>query len=131
MRTIRKLVVGALLCSAGLLLSLPAAAEEELPFVAGDAWMDSAPVLKRSYLIGVGNLLNAEYAYQKEFGPPSDKHSTIARFYEGIEDLSLDQVIDRIDAWYKKNPKKRDMTVLEVIWLDMVRPNLPESRLYH
>jgi hypothetical protein len=84
--------------------------------------------LKRAYLVGVSNLMSAEYVYQKEFGPPPDKQTTIQRLYEEIDEVTLDGAIDRIDKWYEDHPDQLDMTVLEVIWLDMVRPNLPESR---
>ena len=108
----------------------PAVAEEDVPFVAGEAWLKTAAPLKRAYLIGVANLMSVEYAFQMETGPPPDKQTTIRRLFEEIDDISLDETVDRIDQWYKKHPDKMDMTVLEVIWVDMVRPNLPASRRY-
>jgi hypothetical protein len=113
------------------LLCAGAASAQEVPFIDGQLWKDSAPVLKRAYLIGISNLLNAEYAYQKEFGPPPDKQTSIQRLYEAIDEVTLDGAAGRIDAWYKANPDKMETTVLEVIWLDMVRPNRPDSRRYH
>jgi len=98
--------------------------------VAGEMWGQTAPVVKRAYLVGVSNLMVAEYLYQKEFGPPDDRQTVIQRLYEGVDDVTLDQVIERIDAWYQKNPDKLDTTVLEVVWLDLVRPNLPAARRY-
>lgn len=109
--------------------SAPAFAED-VPYIDGKLWKDSAPILKRTYLVGISNLMSAEYAYQKEYGPPPDDQTVIRRLYEEIDDLTLDGVVDRIDAWYTAHPDKQATTVLEVIWLDMVRPNLPESRRY-
>ena len=94
-------------------------------------WKKSAPILKRTYLVGFSNLLSAEYAVQKTFGPPPDDQTAIQRLYEEIDDVTLDEAVSRIDAWYEANPDEMDTTVVEVIWLDMVRPNLPESRRYH
>jgi hypothetical protein len=125
----RNLIVGVLLASALLVWSVPAAAED-VPFVDGTSWKKSAPVLKRAYLIGLSNLMSAEYAYQKEFGPPPDMQTSIQRLYEEIDEVTLDGAIDRIDQWYESHPDQLDMTVIEVIWLDMVRPNLPASRRY-
>ena len=48
----------------------------------------------------------------------------------GQHRLTLDEAIDRIDPWYKAHPDQLDTTVIEVIWLDRVRPNLPASRRY-
>jgi hypothetical protein len=116
--------------AAALGLASPAAAED-VPFVDGTMWKKSAPILKRTYLVGFSNLLSAEYAYQKEFGPPPDRQTAIQRLYEEIDDVTLDGVIAKIDAWYGANPEQMDTTVVEVIWLQMVRPNLPESRRYN
>lgn len=114
----------------GFLVPASAGAEEHVPFVDGKMWGDSAPILKRTFLVGVANLMTAEYLYQKDTGPPPDHQTTIRRLYEEIDDVTLDQAIERIDAWYEKNPGKLNTTVLEVIWLDMVKPNLPPSRDY-
>ena len=123
----RNLFIGALLAVAFLAWSVPVAAED-VPFVDGESWKKSAPILKRAYLIGVSNLMSAEYAYQQEFGPPPVMQTAIQRLYEEIDDVTLDQAIERIDKWYEAHPDHLDTTVIEVIWLDMVRPNLPESK---
>ncbi len=68
--------------------------------------------------------MSAEYAFQKESGFPDDSKSSIRRVYEGTDEATLDEAVKRIDDWYKNNPDKIDETVLEVIWLDMVEPNL-------
>lgn len=120
----------ATLVAATLALASPAAAED-VPFVDGTMWEKSAPILKRTYLVGFSNLLSAEYLYQQEFGPPPDRQTAIQRLYEEIDDVTLDGAIGKIDAWYEANPKQMDTTVVEVIWLQLVRPNLPESRRYN
>ena len=116
------------IAAAALVLASPAAAED-VPLVDGTMWKKSAPILKRTYLVGISNLMSAEYAVQKEFGPPDDQ-TAIQRMYEEIDDMTLNEAVEQIDAWYAANPGKMDTTVLEVIWLDMVRPNLPASRRY-
>ena len=128
MGVIRKLaLIGAV---SSLFLAGGVAAEETVPFVDGTMWKKSAPVLKRTYLVGMSNLLVAEYLYQQDWGPPPDRQTAIQRLYEEIDDVTLDGAIERIDAWYKSNPDKLDTPVLGVIWLDMVKPNLPPSRDY-
>ena len=89
-----------------------ATAEEDVPFVDGKLWLASVPGEKQAYLIGISNLMSAEYAFQKEMGPPPDGQTTIQRLYEEIDDVTLDEAVERIDAWYARNPGKKDMTVL-------------------
>jgi len=117
--------------AAAFLAVSSASAAEDVPFVDGTMWKKSAPILKRTYLVGFSNLMSAEYAYQKEFGPPPDRQTAIQRLYEEIDDVTLDGAVAKIDAWYAANPDKMDTKVIEVIWLDMVSPNLPDSRRYN
>lgn len=113
-----------------LLAAAPAAADGDVPFVDGEMWLSSTKSAKRAYLIGISNLLSAEYAFQQKFGPPPDNQTAIQRLYEEIDDETLDGTVARIDAWYKSNPDEKSEAVLGVIWIDMVEPNLPESRKY-
>jgi hypothetical protein len=120
----RRWMAKTLLVTAIVILGVgPASASEDVPFVDGEMWQATAAPLKRAYLIGVANFLSAEYVFQKKNGFPPDSQSSIRSAYEGIDDVTLDEAIARIDGWYAKNPEKNDTAVLEVIWLDMVEPN--------
>ncbi len=131
MGVIRRLGVSGAVAGALCVAGFAAVADETVPFVDGTMWKKSAPVLKRTYLVGISNLLVAEYLYQKDWGPPPDNQTSIQRFYEGLDNDTLDAAVERIDAWYEANPNQLDTTVLEVIWVQLVEPNLPASRRYH
>ena len=78
-----------------------------------------------SYIVGLSNLLDAEYAFQQKSGnPPSSDQSFIVTLWENVDDLTLDECVDRIDQWYENNPADMDTVVIDVIWVDMVEPNL-------
>jgi len=110
-----------LLISISLALVAGSAMAKEMPIVDGALWTKSTTLGKHSYLIGVSNLLEIEYSYQKRNGQqPSDDQSIIRRLFENTADLTLDQMARRIDRWYQKNPDKLSKAVLDVIWLDMV-----------
>jgi len=116
-KTITRLVVTAVLSTALAATSLA----EDIPLVDGELWSKSSTDEKHSYLIGISNFLAIEYAYQQESKQPvTDDQSIIRRFFEDIDDISLDQITARIDAWYKKNPNRLDSAVINVIWVDMV-----------
>jgi len=124
MLTTRRWITRTLLVAAIAILATGPAASDDVPFVDGEMWKATATPLKRAYLIGIANFLSAEYAFQQKNGFPPSSQSSVQNAYEGIDDMTLDQSIERIDAWFAKNPGKQDTTVLEVIWLDMVEPNL-------
>lgn len=93
----------------------------EMPIVDGVLWSKSTTLGKHAYLIGVSNLLEVEYAYQKRNDrPPSDSQSIVRRLFESTADLSLDQMTGRVDRWYRNHPDQLEKAVLDVIWLDMV-----------
>jgi hypothetical protein len=96
-----------------------------VPFVDGTMWGESSREEKVSYIVGLSNLLDAAYAYQQgSKNVPTGEQSFIGTLWTNIDDLTLDQCIDRIDSWYANNPDGLDEPVLDVIWLDMVEPNL-------
>jgi len=121
---IRRLLPSAIFL-VSIILTLPThtVLAEDIPIVDGALWTKSTAVEKHSYLIGIGNLLDVEYAYQKRSGrQPSDDQSIIRRLYEDIDEMSLEKVAERIDQWYQRNPDKMSKAVLDVIWVDMVLP---------
>ena len=118
-------MVTVLLACALLPISALAQEADPVPFVDGDMWEASIREEKISYIVGLSNLLDAEYAFQKKSGnPPSDEQSFIRTLWENVDHLTLDECVDRIDRWYEDNPNDMDRVVLDVIWDDMVEPNL-------
>jgi hypothetical protein len=96
-----------------------------VPFVDGTMWGDSSNAEKVSYIVGLSNLLDAAYAYQQgSENAPTGEQSFIGTLWANVDDLTLDQCIARIDSWYANNPDRLDEVVLDVIWIDMVEPNL-------
>ena len=67
-------------------------------------------------------------AYQVKSGKvPSDEQTIVQRMYEHIDLLTLNEVVRRIDRWYAAHPDQNNKVVLDVIWVDMVEPNLPKD----
>lgn len=111
-----------------LIAFLPGSAfAEDVPIVDGALWSQSSKVEKKAYLVGASNLLSVEYAYQTRNGnPPDREQTTVQDFFTKIDNISLDETIQRVDDWYQKNPDRLDMAVLAVIWVDMVEPNITQ-----
>lgn len=128
MKTVGKIPVGALVVMI-LVASVPhpslSLAADPVPFVDGDMWNASSRLEKVSYIVGLSNLMDTEYAFQQKSGsPPGADQSFVAVIWDSIDDLTVDECIDRIDDWYERNPDEMDTTVIDVIWVDMVEPNL-------
>ena len=107
-----------------LALSLPnsALAGEDVPLVDGTLWTESSPVEKKSYVIGMANLMVVEYLYQEGSKQmPSDDQTIIQRLYDATEDVTLDGIIDLIDQWYKNHPGQLKEPVIVVIWNEFVK----------
>ena len=124
MTTARRWKARTLLIAVVAISAAGPAAAEEVPFVDGHMWQKSAKPLKLAYLVGISNLLSAEYAFQQSEGFPPDSQSSIRTVYDSIDDLTLDQTINRINRWYARNQDKLKTTVLEVIWTSMVERNV-------
>ena len=93
------------------------AQEEDSPMVAGVLWGESSHPEKTAYLVGAGNLLTVEYiVQQKSDNQPSDEQSSIRQWWNGLEDVSLDDLINTVDTWYQENPEELQVPVLVVLW---------------
>lgn len=117
----------AVVCTTALMVSLPSAglAGEDVPLADGGLWTKSSRAEKVAYIVGAGNMMVVEYLFQEAAKKrPSDDQTVIQRFYRGVDNLTLDDLIGRIDQWYKKNPDKLKEPVLVVIWQDVVEPKL-------
>ncbi len=96
-------------------------AEEDIPLTEGTLWGESSRVEKTAYLVGAGNFLTVEYVVQQQSDTqPTDEQSSIRQFWDGLEDVSLNELIDAVDNFYQENPDKLTVPVLVVIWNSFV-----------
>ena len=112
-----------IVCATALLVSLPAAgsASEDVPLADGELWSKSSRPEKVAYIVGAGNMMVVEYLYQEGAKQkPTDDQTIIQRLYNASDGISLDEIIDRIDQWYKTHPDKMKEPVLVVIWNELV-----------
>lgn len=92
-------------------------AEDDSPMADGVMWEESSHVEKTAYLVGAGNFLTVEYiVQQKSENQPSDEQSAIRRWWDELEDVSLDELIETVDTFYRDNPNQMTVPVLVVIW---------------
>ncbi len=96
--------------------SAPVSADGQ--YVTGKEWTASKKSEKLSYLMGISNLMSADYMLQKKSGRAGG--SAIPELYRETANISIEQAMDMIDAWYAANPEEMNETVLDVIWVTIV-----------
>lgn len=102
------------------LLAAPVAAQRPPVVIDGHTWMSSSRETQKAFLVGAGNMIAAELAYAKKNGTPPPPVGS--RLVTAVEDLTLDDVSNRITRWYESNPGRRSLPVMGVLWIDMVAP---------
>jgi hypothetical protein len=110
--------------AAAALVLIPAPGHaKDLQQVDGQLWQTQSEIVKQAYLVGINNLIDAEYAYQKKFASPkpSSKQTLIQRMYESGDGETIDSVVEAVDAWYAAHPKELKKAVLDVLWLTYVK----------
>jgi len=110
-----------------LLMALAGASSQaradEVPLVTGEHWTRSSEQVKKSYLIGVANVIQIESAYHAGNAPP-DSQSIIPRTVRGLKGQSLDSVRSALDNWYATHPDRLQRPVIETLWFEMIVPGL-------
>lgn len=96
----------------------------KLPLVTGKHWTKATQGEKVSYLLGMGTIIELEKEYQ---GEKPLKDSLNSKLVQGLSDHTFKEIKDHVDAYYKEHPEKLDVPVVEVIWYELVAPDLKEA----
>jgi hypothetical protein len=114
---VRALLIGA------ILLTMPLAASAQQRLANGNDWLKSSADEKRAYLIGIGNAITVGFNYDAR-KLPAEQVTFSRRARAGLEGVSIEDTMRRVDAWYAANPGKLDYAVIAVMWLDIAKPKL-------
>jgi hypothetical protein len=99
----------------------PAPAKVDVSFPNGENWSGATEREKMAYLLGVRDMAAAEY----QLTGPKPKHRTLVkRWVESLDGMTLRQIMETVDAYYKANPDQQRQTVFEVVWFQMVEPKV-------
>jgi hypothetical protein len=100
-------IVGAVLV---LVLSLPALVLGQALIWDGNQWKDLPQEAKIGYVKGVGNLADYEMAASRE------RTGVVSRaLHHEWRTKSIGQIIQEVDKFYRENPQKMSMPVIEVM----------------
>ncbi len=89
----------------------------------GDLWQQMTADSKLAFIWGMGHVVDIEQALMERY-PELKKDGFVMKVVEGMADIPMNDVVRKIDNFYKANPDKLDMSVAAVIWDTMIKPNI-------
>ncbi|MEA3291975.1 MAG: hypothetical protein U9Q71_06725 [Pseudomonadota bacterium] len=107
-------------------LGIGTVARAELPVINGEYWMASDSDSKLAFLMGMATMVKVE---QNLLGdpPPPGTVSFAPAIAKGIGDMTLTEVMNRVDALYADNPDRMDEAVIALIWQEIAIPRIEAS----
>jgi hypothetical protein len=122
-------------CLAAVLMSLlllavlgfGTTARAELPVITGENWTATDNDSKLAFLMGIATMVKAE---QNLIGdpPPAGTVSYAPAIAKGIGDMTLTEIVTRLDGFYAANPDNINKAVVTVISETIVVPNLEANK---
>jgi hypothetical protein len=92
------------------------------PDVDGYVWMKSTDPEKKAFLFGAGTAVALEYQMRAKRSEEPSKF--IKGWIEAFDNMSWAEMASKLDAYYESNPGKENRLVFEVLWHEMIKPNL-------
>ena len=104
--------------------------EKVMPLLKGEQWQKMDPNSKVAFIWGAAHVILIEKVLMDEI-PELRKENFAAKVFEaqaarnaaGIR-LTINQVVDKIDQYYKDHPDKLETPVMAVIWNAGIKPYL-------
>lgn len=91
--------------------------------ITGDIWVTMSQDQKVAYIWGAGDVVDIEQELVARY-PELKQEDFSAKVVEGMADISKNDIIAKVDAWYRANPDSIKHSVLRVIWDLMIKPNI-------
>ncbi|MBE2293405.1 MAG: hypothetical protein IAF00_00575 [Phycisphaerales bacterium] len=98
---------------------------EEWPIPTGEHWLKATETEKQAYVLGILNMAMIEYQLTGQ----KPKHRTVVpRLLQGLDGMTVLQITETVNTYYKANPDKQQDPIIEVIWSQIVKPKLDQSK---
>ena len=102
-----------------------ASQKEEWLIPTGERWSDATETERRAYVLGILNLAMVEY----QLTGSNPKHrTTVPHLVKALDGMTVPQIVETVDAYYKANPDKQQEPIIEVIWFQMVKPKAGQPK---
>ncbi len=107
-----------------VMLNTSAWSADDLEIINGGHWVTSTMEQKRAFLFGIGNMLEIEQAMAGDHFEAMREHSIMPVLLEGLSGISIADLVMQLDKYYAQHPKNMKKPVIEVLYIDMAKPNL-------
>ena len=97
--------------------------EIKAPLLTGKTWTIMSQDQKTAYIWGAGDVIDLEQELMDIY-PELRQENFAMKSAEGIGDVTINEIVSSVDSFYKENPAKKSLTVMEVIWHAMIKPNI-------
>jgi hypothetical protein len=94
-----------------------------MPMLKGELWLKMTHDSKVAFVWGFGHVVTIENSLMEKY-PELKKDSFTTKTAEGMADMPMNDVVAKIDSFYKANPDKIEDPVTKVIWDTMIKPNI-------
>jgi hypothetical protein len=104
----------------------------EAQLLTGNTWQTLSRDNKIAYIWGIANLVELERTNlesQQPQPPADDRKSFIPYLAHGLSGMTIEAIIERVDAYYLAHPDQRGQPVLDAIFQAIVMPRLKEARV--
>ncbi len=118
------LVLACLLLLGWGLMATPIQAKgKEMRLLKGDLWQQMTLNSKVAFVWGMGHVVEIEKELMHRF-PRLKRDSFVLKVLEGMADVPMSTVVTEVDAFYQANPDKLSTPVVQVIWDQLIKPNI-------
>jgi hypothetical protein len=105
--------------------------EKYMPLLKGDLWLKADRIAKVAFIWGAAHVILIEKVLMEEV-PELRRESFVtkvlearaARMSAGTAAMSINDVVNQIDQYYKDHPDQLETPVMKVIWDVAVKPNI-------
>jgi hypothetical protein len=92
------------------------------PDVDGHVWMKSTDAEKKAFLFGAGTAIALEYQMRAKRTEEPSKF--VKGWIEVFDNMSWAAMASNVDRYYESHPNKASRLVFDVLWHEMIKPNL-------
>lgn len=85
----------------------------------GEDWVPATEREKMAYLLGIRDMAAVEYQL---IGPKPKHRTAVKKWVEALDGMTLRQIMEAVDAYYKAHPDQQKQSVFEVVWFQLVQP---------